>query len=453
MDRLSEKGLGGEVRNGANGIDTSENMAAVLRQLRRRAARQQGDSQLTYRELAARTGWAHGVIGDYFTGKTLPPVDRFDVLVRLLGATASEQGALATARDRVEERRRSHGSATPGDLGERAPRTPVPHDLPPDIPHVAGRAEELAHLDLLRPQTPPGPSMIVALDGPAGVGKSALAVHAAHLLAHRFPDGQLYADLQETTDGRPAAVLARFLRALGGPAEPPDDEVEAVAMYRALTANRQLLVVLDNVQDAAQVRPLLPTAPGCAALVTSQRILATVNGVVQLHVDVLPEEAALAFLGAFAGEGRLRADRSAAELIVRSCGYLPLALRIAGARLAARPHWPARALADRLANTRHRLDELEYDDLRVRVSFRKSYEALLRSSSSEDRAAAAALPLLTTHDDACLNLRRAARTLGCTQAAVESVLERLVDAQLLESPAPGCYRFHVLFRLFALEQA
>ncbi|UNO38868.1 helix-turn-helix domain-containing protein [Streptomyces sp. MST-110588] len=433
-----------------------EGLAAVLRHLRRREARRKGDSLLTYRELAARTGWAHGVIGDYFAGKTLPPTDRFDVLVRLLGASGAEQGALATARDRVEERRRGRGATVPPSAARPA-RYPVPRELPPDVPQLTGRARELAVLDAARPQSPPSPATIVALDGPPGVGKSALAVHAAHLLADRFPDGQLYADLQGASCGLrplpPSVVLARFLRALGGPATPPDNVVEAGALYRALAARRRLLVVLDNAHDAAQVRPLLPATPSSAVLVTSQRILATVNGVVHLHVGVLPEDEALTLLGTFAGRGRLLADRPAAESIVRDCGCLPLALRIAGARLAARPRWPVRALADRLADTRHRLDELEYDDLRVRGTFQKGYEVLVHSTNAGDRAAAAALPLLTRHDGADLSLGEAARALGRPETAAEPVLERLVDTQLLQSPAPGHYRFHVLLHLFAQEQA
>ncbi|WP_159047672.1 helix-turn-helix domain-containing protein [Streptomyces sp. WM6378] len=457
MNRGSDKRVDGEAPRGLDGIATMEGLAATLRHLRRRAARQQGDSQLTYRELAARTGWAHGVIGDYFAGKTLPPTDRFDDLIRILGATGAELGALATARDRVEEGRRYADRAVPrGSAGQRT-EAPVPRELPPCIPHLCGRTGELDRLDALRPQPQPGPCAIVGLDGPVGVGKSALAVHAAHLLAGRFPDGQLYADLMGTARGRrplpPAEVLARFLRALGDTGAVPDNEEEAGARYRALAADRRLLVVLDNAHDAAQVRPLLPAAPGCGVLVTSRRVLATVNGAVHLHVKVLPEHEALALLGALAGEDRLREDRPAAEAIVRSCGCLPLALRIASARLTARPSWPLRALADRLADPRHRLDELEYDDLRLRDGFRKGYESLLHSGNSMDRAAATALPLLTTHEGAGLTLREAARALGRTESAAEPVLERLVDTQLLESPAPGCYSFHILLRLFALEYA
>ncbi|MEV0262110.1 NB-ARC domain-containing protein [Streptomyces sp. NPDC050617] len=444
-------------------VDSVEALAALLRQLRRRAARQRGDSQLTYRELAASTGWAHGVIGDYFAGKTLPPTDRFDALVRLLGAAGPELGALATARDRVEERRRARmqQAAAPAAAGGGPGSGPrprpgaAPRELPPDPPVLVGRDRELASLDLLRPLAPPGPSPIAALDGPGGVGKSALAVHAAHLLADRFPDGQLYADLRGADCGlsplAPATVLARFLRSLGAEGPLPVGEAGAGALYRALAADRRLLVVLDNAYDAAQVRPLLPAAPGCAVLVTSRRVLATVDGAVHRHVGLLTMDQSLALLGAYAGERRLAADRPAAEETVRCCGYLPLALRIAGARLAARPRWPVRALADRLADPRRRLDELEYADLRVRFTFEAGYQCLLDGGET-DHLAAETLPVLAEAEGE-LTAGEAARLTHRAAREAEPVLERLVDAQLLESPGPGRYRFHPLLRLFALEQA
>lgn len=156
-----------------------------MRALRRRHARQQSDGELTYRELAARTGWSHTAIAEYLTGKTLPPTDRLDALVRLLGATPAEQGSLATARDRIEESRR------------RAPRAPdrmVPRQLPADVASLAGRDDELALLDKL--VAAPTAVVVAAISGTAGVGKTALAVHWAHRVADRFDDGQLYVNLR-----------------------------------------------------------------------------------------------------------------------------------------------------------------------------------------------------------------------------------------------------------------
>ncbi|MFK4067114.1 helix-turn-helix domain-containing protein [Streptomyces sp. NPDC029674] len=455
----------GEPRESAAGVgpidtvDTADALAALLRQLRRRAARRNGGAQLTYRQLSARTGWAHGVIGDYFAGKTLPPTDRFDTLVQLLGATGRELRLLATARDRVEEARRSRASAgsrpgPPGADGACA-APPVPRQLPPDIPELLGRGGELAVLDVLRPGPRGSGPVVVALDGPGGVGKSALAVHAAHRLGERFPDGQLYADLRGShRDERPvppAVVLRRFLGALGAPRPFTGSAADAAAAYRTLLTERRVLIVLDNAVDAAQVRPLLPAAHGCAVLVTSLGVLATLNGAAHLHLAPLPPPASVAVLGLWAGPGRLAAEHGAAESIARHCGHLPLALRIAGARLAARPRWPVRELADRLADPARRLAELSFADLDMHAALAAGHRDLLARGST-GRAAALALPLLAAGQGE-LTVAGAAATTGGAVSATEVILEQLVDVQLLESRAPGRYRFHPLTRLFALRSA
>ncbi|PSM45027.1 hypothetical protein C6Y14_02735 [Streptomyces dioscori] len=457
----------GEPRAAAAGVgpldavDTTEELAALLRQLRRRAARRDGGAQPTYRQLSARTGWAHGVIGDYFAGKTLPPTDRFDTLVQLLGATGRELRQLATARDRVEEARRarmapvSNGRVGPPGTDDPGALAPVPRQLPADIPELLGRAGELDALDVLRPgQRGSGP-VVVALDGPGGVGKSALAVHAAHRLGERFPDGQLYADLRGShRDERPvppAAVLRRFLGALGESRLCPGSEADAAAAYRTLLTERRMLIVLDNALDAAQVRPLLPAAHGCAVLVTSLGVLATLNGAVHLHLSPLAPPASIEVLGLWAGAGRLSAERGAAETIAHHCGHLPLALRIAGARLAARPRWPVRELADRLADPAGRLAELSFADLDMHAALAAGHRELLARGPA-GHAAARALPLLAAGQGE-LTVTEAAATTGAAVSATEVILEQLVDVQLLESRAPGRYRFHPLTRLFALRSA
>ncbi|MEU6990452.1 NB-ARC domain-containing protein [Streptomyces sp. NPDC046465] len=437
-------------------VDTAEGLAVVLRSLRRRAARRDGGAQLTYRELSKRTGWAHGVIGDYFAGKTLPPTDRFDVLVQLLGATGRELRELATARDRVEEARRARAAAggraaEPGPDGPRL-RPAAPRQLPADIPGLPGRGEELAALDQLRPAPRGGGPVVVALDGPGGVGKSALAVHAAHRLGERFPDGQLYADLRGSRrDERPvppAVVLRRFLCALGAPRPHPAGATDAAAAYRTLLTERRVLIVLDNALDAAQVRPLLPAARGCTVLVTSRGVLATLNGASHLHLTPLPPPASVAVLDLWAGPGRLAAERGAAETIARHCGHLPLALRIAGARLAARPRWPVRELADRLADPARRLAELSFADLDMHEAMAANHRELLARGAT-GRAAALVLPQLAARQGD-LTVAQAAQATGAAPSATEAILEQLVDVQLLESRAPGRYRFHPLTRLFAL---
>ncbi|HEY2673444.1 MAG TPA: BTAD domain-containing putative transcriptional regulator [Rugosimonospora sp.] len=365
----------------------------------------------------------------------------------------------------------------------------VPRQLPPDVGGFTGRAEETARLvRLLRggrlggaasaggapaggasaggasPGGPPaggasagGVPVIAAIDGVPGVGKSTLAVRVAHQVAARYPDGQLYADLRGA-DSRlgpaaPLAVLGSFLRALGASDGDVASLDEAAARFRALTADRRMLVLLDNARDAAQIQPLLPASGGCAVLVTGRRILSTVDGAMPVHLDVLPAAEAVALLGRLVGTGRVDADPAAADQVVRLCDQLPLALRIAAARLAARPGWPVRALADRLADAQRRLDELQAGDLGVRASFQVSLRALRDGAEPADQAAGRAFAALGVLDVTDLGVPVAARLLDEPEPTAEAALERLVDAQLLASPVPGRYRLHDLLRLFAVECA
>jgi DNA-binding SARP family transcriptional activator/tetratricopeptide (TPR) repeat protein len=328
---------------------------------------------------------------------------------------------------------------------------PTPRQLPPDVGVFTGRAREIA----AGRQCVPG--KVLAIAGPGGVGKSALAIHLAHRLAPLFPDGQLYVDLQGATAGLPPLaprdVLSRFLRALGSRDTDLATVAEASAAFRALAAPRRLLVVLDNARDAAQVRPLLPAGPHTAVLVTSRRILSTLDGAAHLNLDVLPEREAIRLLGRLAGSARIAADPGAAQRVARCCAYLPLALRVAGARLAARPHWPVRELADRLGDAQHRLDELQIDELGVRSTLQVGYEMLRDSANPGDRAAARAFELLGLPEGADLSLPAAAALLDLPEPEAERCLERLVDCQLVAGPAPGRYRLHDLLRLFARELA
>jgi DNA-binding SARP family transcriptional activator/tetratricopeptide (TPR) repeat protein len=338
---------------------------------------------------------------------------------------------------------------------------PVPRQLPPDIASFTGREPQLAQLERAVEATGQhGPVVISAVQGSGGIGKSALAVHAAHRLAAagRFPDGQLYVDLHGATAGlsplRPLEVLARFLRSLGmEPAAIPTDLEEASAAFRSQVAGRRLLVVLDNASDVEQIRPLLPGTPTCAVLVTSRQRLVSLDGVSHLHLDILPAGEAVELLGRLAGDERVAAEPEAAAEVARCCGWLPLALRIAGARLAARPGWPVRTLAQRLTDAQRRLDELELAEAGVRASFTVSYQQLSGSDELLDQAAAGAFGLLGVLDGADVGLPVAARLLDQPEQTAERVLERLVDTQLLETPAPGRYRMHDLLRLYAREQA
>jgi DNA-binding SARP family transcriptional activator len=222
--------------------------------------------------------------------------------------------------------------------------------LPRDVEDFVGRTDLVDRIGQLLTDELRVP--VVAVSGPPGVGKTALVTHAAHRLAERFPDGQLYVNLQAATAGlqplRTLEALGRFLRALGmAPDAVPTDVEEASSLYRSRVAGRRLLVVLDNAADAAQVAPLLPASPGSAGLVTSRRVLAALDGARHLHLDVLPAREAVELLGRLAGPDRIAAEPAAAAEVAGCCGGLPLALRIAGARLAARPGWPVTALAVR----------------------------------------------------------------------------------------------------------
>jgi DNA-binding SARP family transcriptional activator len=349
----------------------------------------------------------------------------------------------------------SHNPARPA--GAVAPLAP-PRQLPHASATFTDRQLELT--ELCRVLTAPrqaGSTVIAAIHGSAGVGKSALAIRAAHEAAEQFPDGQLYVNLQGASPGlAPLAspdVLGRMLRALGlDAAQVPSDVQEAAARFRSLASGRRLLVVLDNAHDAQQVRPLLPASPTCGVLITSRQMLAALEGAQMLRLEVLSAERAVELLGRIAGPERIAAEPQAAAAVAAYCGLLPLAIQIAGARLVARPGWPVRTLAERLADTASRLDELANRDLAVRASFEISIQAVEESQDPIDRAAGAAFGLLGLPDDVDVDVAGAARLLGQPEPATRVLLERLADAHLLETSRPGRYQFHDLMRLFAREQ-
>ncbi|MEU6572249.1 BTAD domain-containing putative transcriptional regulator [Streptomyces sp. NPDC046805] len=343
------------------------------------------------------------------------------------------------------------------------PETPVrpPPLVPKELPHVStafiGRAGESSVLLKLLERGGEGQVAIAAIDGTSGVGKSALAIHTAHRLADRFPDGQFYVDLHGATVGltplEPHEVLGRFLSTLGVPGVAvPANTDEAAAKFRTLVADRRLLVVLDNAANADQVRPLLPAGPACAVLITSREMLTALEGATHLHLGVMFHDQATALLERLVGAERIAAEPDAADAIVRMCGGLPLALRIVGARLAARPSWPLSAFAERLTDAQSRLDEIRVGDVSVRAGFHASYDAIRRSGNPVDRAAARAFRLLGVVPGTHMSLHASAALLGVPAGQAEDALERLVDAHLLHSPAPARYQMHDLLRLFAREQ-
>jgi tetratricopeptide (TPR) repeat protein len=334
------------------------------------------------------------------------------------------------------------------------PRPPCgPCQLPPDIEDFTGRQAAVVQLQELLEGERATAIVISAIAGKAGVGKTALAVRVAHRLRSRFADGQLYVNLRgvEAQALDPTEVLAGFLRALGVEgAVIPEGLEERVRLYRSRLADRRMLVVLDNAAREAQVRPLLPGSHGCAVLVTSRARLGGLEAAHALTLDVLEPDQAVELLARLAGPGRVAAEPEAAQQIARLCGWLPLAVRIAGARLAGRPHWRLAMLAERLADEHRRLDELAAGDLEVRASVALSYQG----RGEQERRLFRLLGLLVAPS---FPAWVAAALLDLALAEAEGLLERLVDAQLVEAAGQDQagqlrYRLHDLLRVYARER-
>ncbi|GAA2061182.1 transcriptional regulator AfsR [Streptomyces albiaxialis] len=320
-----------------------------------------------------------------------------------------------------------------------------PAQLPATVADFTGRASFVSELSDQLAEADGTVMAVSAVAGIGGVGKTTLAIHVAHGAADRFPDGQLYVDLQGagSSPADPEAVLGSFLRALGAPDSTiPDGVEDRAALFRSLLAGRRILALLDNARDAAQVRPLLPGTAGCAALVTSRVRMVDLAGAHLVDLDVMSPDEAMALFTRIVGEERVGAEREAAMDVVAACGFLPLAIRIAAARLASRRTWTVSVLASKLADERRRLDELQAGDQAVKATFELGYGQL-------DPEQARAFRLLGLIEGPDVSLHAAAAVLDRAPDDAEEILESLVDTSLLESAAPGRYRFHDLVRLFA----
>jgi tetratricopeptide (TPR) repeat protein len=325
----------------------------------------------------------------------------------------------------------------------------VPAELPHDVADFIGRADEIEELRRRVLGTDGGASgAVVTIDGPPGVGKSALAVHVAHQLRQHFPHAQLFADLRGDEGGGldPTVVLHQFLRALGATSEELPSTIEAAARaYRSRLAGRRVLVVLDNAVSERQVRPLLPGSPACAVLITSRCPLPGLAEATALTLRLFPTADAVRMLKLVAGPDRVGGSEAATR-VASQCGHLPLALRIAGARLRTRRAWSVETLAAFMEDERQRLGRLAMGELGVRASFSLSYQQLEPDAARTFRLVSLlGMPEISVGVATTVTDRELSHT--------EAVLDQLVDAALVEPLMPDRYRVHDLVRLYARERA
>lgn len=328
---------------------------------------------------------------------------------------------------------------------ETAPpdEVPVPRSLPAEVADFVGRDRELAALT-----ASDGP-LIAAIDGMAGVGKTALALRVAHRLAPQYPDGQVFIDLHGHSEGarpvRAEDALGRLLQAFGAsPRGLPQHLEDRAGLLRSLLARRRVLIVLDNAAGEAQVRPLLPGTPGSGVILTSRLRLTGLDPAAAVSLDTLPQPSAIELFARIARSGR--APEAVLTEITELCGRLPLAIRISAARLRTHPSWRPEDLLDRLRQHEHRLAELTSGPRSVATAIDLSYREL-------DDHLRRSYRLLGLHPGADFRPWSVAPLLGVDNATATGVLERLLEVHLLEEPAPGRYRFHDLVRAHAVQAA
>ncbi|MEU9158716.1 BTAD domain-containing putative transcriptional regulator [Streptomyces sp. NPDC048424] len=338
----------------------------------------------------------------------------------------------------------------PGAQADTAVPTDAPCTLPYDLPDFTGRAKELAELfDYVRDEGRGAErySRIVAIDGMGGMGKTTLAVRAAHRLAGGYPDGQLHIDLHGFTPGglpvSPASALDSLLRTVGTPGDRiPEDLEGRTALWRSKLDGRRMLLLFDNAVDAAQIRPLLPASPGCLVLITSRGRLLDLDGVEWVSIGMMEPEDSTSLMTETLGTTRVAAEPEASAELAELCGHLPLALRIATARLRNRPRWTVRYLVERLRDEKRRMDELSSGERSVAATLRLSYLAM-------DEEYRTAFRILSLYPCAGTDVYSAAALLGTAVRDAEDALEFLLDVHLVQQPDIGLYTFHDLVRSFA----
>ncbi|MEU5873445.1 tetratricopeptide repeat protein [Glycomyces sp. NPDC047369] len=412
-----------------------EQFAQRLRELRAAAPGS------TYRAMAARAHYSASTLARAASGREMPSLE-------VVQAYASACGADPEAWERRWHRLQRDVAGAPA---RSAPRpAPLPYQLPADLPDFAGREAETATLldsvlDALDEPDRRSP-IVIGITGGPGLGKTTLAVHLAQRLAPEFPDGQLFINMRGFDERRlaPETVLRQCVRTLGHPDERvPADFDELASAYRSLLRHRRCLLVFDNARGEADLRPLLPGTPGCVVIATSRNSLIGLEGAQTLRLEPFSAAESLELLARTAGAVRVAAEPQAAAELAEQCGNLPLALRIAGARLASRPQWKVGTLTERFRDERRRLSELEAGDLQLMEAFSMSYRALEAGERLVFRRLGALFPGLD------FGPLVAARLAGIPEADAEDRLETLVDANLVESPGPSRYQMHDLLRLYA----
>ncbi|MEU2399402.1 tetratricopeptide repeat protein [Streptomyces pseudogriseolus] len=432
---------------GQDGKALGRRLAAELSRAVVRAEKRTGRT-LDRRELAGRLNVSASSLYAYLNGTTLPGAGVLDALLTELGVTGPEAGRLATLRDEVDAARRLRPATTHG-LSAVSRQLPLTHSV------FVGREAELARLDVL-PSTAGGPAadraVVAVVEGTAGVGKTALALHWAYRARARFPDGQLYVDLRgfgDDTIMNPGEALHGFLQALGvAPGAVPADPAAASGLLRTVLTGRRVLLVLDNARSTGQVRPLLPAASGSVAVVTSRNRLDGLivrEGALRIALDVLPRYAARALLERQTGAERLALEPREADELVDLCARLPLALSVAAARTATAPAGSASALVRELRYSRKPLDLFGTQDADVdlRTVFHGSYALL-------PPPAARLFRLLGCHPGPEIDVMACAGLIGAADPPT-ALLDTLTAAYLVRRHSPGRYTLHDLLRLYAAE--
>jgi transcriptional regulator with XRE-family HTH domain len=420
---------------------------------------------LTQEELSRKSGISVRAISDLERGQTRRPHRRSIELLTaalslteedaagLLGASlpyASARTPLPRAGVRAPHR---HGSAGPSAAPpDPASAVQVPQQLPLDVRHFVGRSAELRTLDKIAACAQRGTTVVV-IDGPPGTGTSALAMRWAHQVKHLFRDGQLYADLRgfraAQQSARPEEVIRDFLAGFGIRRwRPPAELSSLAALYRSVLAPREMLIVLDNARDVAQIRPLLPGCAGCLVVVTTRvrpTGLIAKEGAHLITLDLLTETESHGLLCQLLGPERVQAEPEAARDLVRRCGRLPLALSGAASQLAARPSLPLAAFAAQIRDPHDCLDVLSRggDPADLRAAFGCSCGPLTD-------AAAWVLANFGQHSDE-MSLERAASLLGLPRDQAAAVLAELAAAHLITEDRVNNYRCHELLRAYVSE--